>query len=114
VRIREENDRAKGTHVLGTVEGETYQDTKRNRPSERCSLPGGDRGRVLSGHGKKPTERGALTSWGQKRERLVRIQKETDRARSTYKLETEERDLSGHRRKETEQGLLTLCRRQRE
>ena len=92
----------------------------------------------MSGHGKEPTERGALTSWRQQRKRLVRTRRETDRARPTHNLETVEggicqdterkrlseahsrsrdgrgRDLLGHGKKLTEQGALTNWRQQRE
>ena len=61
------------------------------RPSEEYSLPGHGRGRELSGHGQKQTERGALTAWRQQRE-----------------------DLSGHKKKSTKRGELTSWRRQRE
>ena len=44
--------------------------------------------RDLSGSGKKPIERSALTNWRQHREGLVRTWKETDRPRRTHKLET--------------------------
>ena len=75
--------------------------------------PGDHRGRDLSGHGKKATEWGALTNWRPQREgllghgkkatkhvvltlwrpqrdRLVKIQKEIDQVKGTYKLETSE------------------------
>jgi hypothetical protein len=70
----------------------------------------------LSRHGKKLTEQGALTSWRQQREELVRAWKETDRARRTHVLETAAargRDLSGHGKKPTERGALTFWRRRR-
>src|SRR5580698_8952011 len=61
---------------------------ERIRPSEAHS-PTGDRiRRDKSGHGKNPTERGALTSWRPHREGQVRTQKESDRARRTHVLET--------------------------
>ena len=92
----------------------------------------------MSGHGKKATERGALTIWKWQREGLVRIQYETDRARRTHFLETAEEetcqdkernrlsevhllsgdgrgcDLSRHRRKAIERGALTDWRWQRD
>ena len=64
---------------------------ERNRPSVGHSRPGDSRERDLSGHRSKPTKQGALTSWRQQREGLVRTQKETDRARCTHCLETAER-----------------------
>jgi len=57
--------------------------------------------RDLSEHGKKLTERRALTSWRPQRERVVRIQKEADRERGTHVLETAEgvtcQDTERHR-----------------
>ena len=75
VRIRKEASRAKCTHQLETAEGGTCQDMERNRPSEGHSHPEDGRRRDLSGHGKKPTKRGALTLWRRQREGLVRTQK---------------------------------------
>ena len=50
--------------------------------------PTGDgRARDLSGHGKKQTEKGILTSWRQKREGLVKTRKEIDQARHAHILE---------------------------
>jgi hypothetical protein len=54
-------ERVSGTHFLKIAEGETYQSTKRKRPSEKHSLPGDRRWRDLSGHGEKVAEGGALT-----------------------------------------------------
>ena len=75
VRIRKEASRAKCTYQLETAEGGTCQDMERNRPSEGHSHPEDGRRRDLSGHGKKPTKRGALTLWRRQREGLVRTQK---------------------------------------
>jgi hypothetical protein len=89
VRTRKEIDRASGTHSLKTAEGGTSQDTtERNRLRERHSLPGDHRGRDKSGHGKKLTERGALTPWRPQKEEQVRTRKETGQARGTHSLET--------------------------
>ena len=87
---QKQTDRARGTHQLKTAEGGTCEDMEINQPQEGHSLPGDCRGRGLSGHGKKPTERGALTSWKRQREGLVRTRKESNRARGTYSLETGE------------------------
>ena len=138
VRSWKETDRARGTHILEMVEGEACQDMERNQLNERRSLSEDNRGRNLSGHGKKLTEQWALTNWGCQRKRLVRPWKETDRARGTHILEAAEgetcqdiernrpiegyslpgdgrgRDLSGHRMKSTERGALTSWRQQRE
>ena len=108
------------------AEGETCKDTQGNRPTEVHSLSGDGRWRGLSGHTRKPTDRGPLTNWRRRREGLVRKRKETDRLRPTHKLETAEggtcqdtqgnrpteahsrsgdsrgRDLSGHTRKPTD------------
>ena len=51
----------RSTHSLETAEGETCQDTEKNRPTEAHSHPGGGRGWYLSGHEKKPANRGTLT-----------------------------------------------------
>ena len=48
------------------------------------------RGRDLSGHAKKPIDRGRLTFWRQQRKGLVRTRKQTDRPRRTHFLETAE------------------------
>ena len=138
VRTRKETDRPRRTYNLEGAEGGTCQDTQINRPPEAHSQPGSVRGRDLSGHGKKPTDRGTLTNWRWQKERLVRTRKQTDRLRRTHKLETAvggtcqdtERnqptevdshsgdgrgsDLSGHRKTLTDQGALTSWRRQRE
>ena len=90
----------------------------------------------MSGHGKRPTEKGTFTNWRRQREGLVRTQKETVRAGGTHVLETAEgetcqdmernrpseahslsgdgrgRDLSEHGKNPTERGTLTLWRRQ--
>ena len=90
VRTLKQTDRARYTHVLEVAERRTPQDAERNRPSKAHSHTGDCRERDLSGRIKKPTERGALTSWRQ------------------------QRDLSGHRKKLTERGALTSWRWQRE
>ena len=122
-KTRKGTDRLRRTHILETASGGTCQYTKRNQPIEVHSLPGDGRERHLSGHGKKPTDRGALTVWRGHGEGLVGTQKETDRPRCTHNLETAwggtcqdternrpseahsqagdgiGRDLSGHRKK---------------
>jgi hypothetical protein len=97
--------------------------------------PTGDRiGRDKSGHGKNLTEKGTFTLWRPHRDGQVRTQKESDRARCTYQLETTlggtsqdmeriqlseghslpgdhiGRDKSGHRKNPTERGALTNWR----
>jgi hypothetical protein len=111
----EKSEQARGTHFLKTAEGGTSQKTERRRPNGRHSRSGDSRGRDLSGHGKKGTKRGALTLWRQQRDRLIRTQKRTERARSTHLLErTEEGTLSEYGMKVTERGALTNWGRQRE
>ena len=138
VRTRKESDRPRRTHQLETAEGGTCQDTQGIRSTEAHSPTGDGRGRDLSGHARNLTDRGALTSWRQQREGLVRTRKESDRSRRTHFLETAEggtcqdtqgirptevhslpgdgrgRDLSGHARNQTDRGALTYWRRQRE
>ena len=70
VRIQKEINQARGTHSLEMAEGGTK-----------------------SGHGKKVTEQGALTSWRQQREGQVRTWKESNQARGTHQLETAERQV---------------------
>ena len=86
---QKETDRETCTHSLETVEG-TCQDTERNRTSDAHSRTGDGRGRCLSGHRKKPTEPRILTLWRRWMVGLVRIRKETDRARRTHVLERAE------------------------
>ena len=76
------------THALETAQEGTSQDMERNQPSDAHSRPGDRTGRDKSGHGKKLTERCALTNWRPHREGQVRTQKETDRAMRTHRLET--------------------------
>ena len=135
IRIRKETDQLRRTHMLETAEGGTCQDMERNGPTMAHSLPGDGRGRDLSGHRKKPTDRGALTTWRRQREGLVRTQKVTDQPRHTHQLEMAEggtcqdterhqptkahslpgdgrgRYKSGHGKKRTDRGTLTPWRR---
>ena len=85
VRTSKETNRGRCTYFLETVEGKTCQyieinqprkvnspakkteggicqDTGRNQSSESDSLPGDGRGMNASGHGKKSSERGTLTT----------------------------------------------------
>jgi len=92
----------------------------------------------MSGHRKKPTNQGALTSWRPQRGEHVRIQKETNQPRDTHFLETTEggtcqdternqptkghslpgdhrgRDKLEYRKKPSKQGTLTNWGPQRE
>ena len=127
----ESSDRARHTHSLEMAEGGTCQGIERNRSREACSHSGDGTGRDTSGHGKKPTDRGALTAWIRQRERLVRRRKEIGRARDTHLLDTAKvetcqntkrnrpsevhsrpgegrpSDFSEHGKKSTERGALT-------
>ena len=87
VRTLKETDAPRHTHILEMATGGSCQDMERNRPSEAYSLSGDGRGRDLSGHGRKPTNRGALTLWRRRREGLVKTRKEINRPRHTYLLE---------------------------
>ena len=88
VRTQKKTARSRHTHSLETASGGTCQDTERDRPTEAHSPTGDGRGSDLSGHRKKSTDRGALTSWRRQTEGLVRTQKEIDRPRRTHFLET--------------------------
>ena len=92
VRTQKETNQPRGTHNLEMAEGGTCQDMERNQPTKGHLHSGDGRGRNLSGHRKKVTEQGTLTSWRQQRVGLLRTQKETDqlRVRGTHKLETTE------------------------
>ena len=101
-----ETNRAGRTHVLQRAEGGACKDTERNRSTEAHSLPGEGRRRCLLVHGKKPTGRGALTSWRRWKGGVVRTRKQTDRPRHTHSLETADRACQ-NRKKLTDRGALT-------
>ena len=87
VRTQKEGNRVTGTHKLETAEGRTCQDMERNQPSDGHSLPGGHRGRELSGSGVSVTERGAHilgTAEGGTRQDT----KESNQASGTHSLDT--------------------------
>ena len=86
--------RARHTHELETADGGTCKDTERGQLSKAHSRPRDDRARDLSGHGKKPAEKGTFTNWRRQREGLVRTQRETVRAGCTHVLETAEVETS--------------------
>ena len=88
VKAWKETEQARRTHNLETADGRTCQNTERNQLSKAHSPTEDSRGRDSSGHGKTPTKQGALTSWRQQRERLVRTREETNQARCTHQLET--------------------------
>ena len=105
---------------------------RKRTAGEAHSLSRDNRRRDLSGHRKKLTERGPLTSWRRQKKELVSTWRETNQARRTYFLETveggscqdtertrpseahsrsgdgRERDLSGREKKPTEPGALTF------
>ena len=138
VRTWKQSNQARCTHKLEMGEGGTSQNTERKQLSKARSQTGDGRGREKSGHGKKVTKQGALTSWRRQRKGQVRTRIESDQARHTHFLETAEggksqdtetkrpskvhsptgdgrgRDKSGHGNKATKQGALTDWRRQRE
>ena len=60
---RKESDLVRYAHQLETAEGATSQNMERKRPSEAYSQTGDRREGGKSRHGKKATERGALTNW---------------------------------------------------
>ena len=63
VRTQKECDRARDTDFLETASGRTDQDTERIRSSVENTPTGVCIGRHKLEHGKKVTERGALTCW---------------------------------------------------
>ena len=63
VRIWKGTAQARGTHNLEMIKGGSCQAMERSQPLEGHSLPVDSKGRDLSGHGKRPTEQGALTNW---------------------------------------------------
>jgi hypothetical protein len=71
IKTRQNSDRARGTHELGTEEGLTCQNMEREK---------------LRG--------GALTDWRRQSESLIRRRKESGRARGTHSLETAEGGIS--------------------
>jgi len=94
VRTQKQTEKARGTHILESAEGETSQDTETNRASKGHSPTGECRGRDKSGHRNKLSKQGALTFWRVQRERQVRTQKQTEQARGTHILESAEGETS--------------------
>ena len=92
MKTRKDSKFTSNTHLLETAEEGTYQDIERKQLREGHSLPGDSRGRDFSGEEKKPSKRGALTSWRQQREGLVRTWKDSNTERGTHLLETAEGD----------------------
>jgi len=85
-----ESDRARGTHKLGTPEGEASQDMERKRPRQGHSPTGDHIRREKLGHRKKVTGPGGLTSWRPQREGHIRTEKESNQVRGAHILETTE------------------------
>jgi len=56
VRTQKESDQARGTHFLGSADGQTSQDTERVQPTEGHSQTEEHRWTDKSGHGKSLTE----------------------------------------------------------
>ena len=96
------------------AEGATCQDMERYRPREGHSLPGDGRGRDLSGHGKKPTELGALTLWRRQSESCQDTERNQQSERHSLPGQGRGTDLSRHGKKPPKRCALTTCRRQRE
>ena len=89
IRKRKEREKTGSTHELDTTQREGCQDTERNRYRKRHSLSGDGKGGLVR-HEMTETERGALTSWGRKKDELVRAQKDSDEEGGAHCLETAE------------------------
>jgi hypothetical protein len=76
VRTQNESERARGTHVLEGRDGGTNQDKGKIQTSARHLLSGERRPSDKSGHGKIPSERGALTVCRAETEGQVRSRNE--------------------------------------
>ena len=95
VRTWKESERVRGTCRLESTDGWTYQDLERIRASKGYSLTGERRRTDMSGHGKNPSEQGALTDWRVRTDGRVRTWKESERARGTHRLESADGRMSG-------------------
>ena len=81
----------------------TSQDTERKQPSKGHSLSGDSRGRDKSGHRKKATEQGALTSWRWQREgQSQNMERKQLSKRYSQPGDSRGRNKSGHGKKATE------------
>src|SRR6267142_1418960 len=69
IRTPKQTERARGTYFLSSAEEGITQETKTNRASEGHSHTVKHRGRNKSGDRNKPSERGALTSCREQREK---------------------------------------------
>src|SRR6266850_408285 len=78
VRTRKESERVRGTHFLESTDGWASQDTEGIRASEGHSPTGEHRWTDKSGHGRNPSERGALTNWRAQMDGQVRTRKESE------------------------------------
>src|SRR6266850_173067 len=136
VRTRKESKRVRGTHELESADGRTSQDTEGIQASEGHSHTGERRRTDKSGHGRNPSEQGALTPWKAQTDGQVRTWKEYKQVRGTHFLESADgwtsqdmegiraseghslpgecrwMDKSGHGRNPSERGALTNWRAQ--
>jgi hypothetical protein len=109
LRALKESDRARGAHFLKTAEEGTHQESERKRLTEGHSPTGDHRGGDNSGHGKKATERWALTNWRPRREGEVRVWKELEsgQEKGTHELEATRKRYVRTIKKAIDQGTLT-------
>src|SRR5438874_1365828 len=77
---------------------------ERKRQREGHSLTGDSRGRDLSEHGKKATERGALTFWRWQRVTCRDTEKKQSSKQHSLSGDHRGKDLSGHKKKMTRRG----------
>jgi len=108
VRTWKQSDQARGTHRLEIAEGGISQDMERKQPSKGHSQTGDGRGRDKSGHRKKVTKKGALTSWRGQWDGKVSTWEENRRmlycslsCQHSLPGDSRERDKSEHRKKVT-------------
>ena len=81
----------RGTHKLERPGRESSQDTETIQASKWHSPAGEPRQRDKLGHGKKASQKEALTPWKAQMERQVRTQKKSKPARGTHILESSDR-----------------------
>jgi hypothetical protein len=104
---------ATGTHILSSTEGEAFQDTKRNRSSNRHSRTAKRRERDESGYQEKPSEQ-VLTNCCTRGEKSQATEMDRASEVNSRSIEHIGKDMSGHIKKPSKQGALTSCRAQRE
>jgi hypothetical protein len=98
------------THSLEATQGGTSKDMTRDQQGEVHSQTGDRTVRDKSGHRKKLTDRGALTTWRSCREGQVRTLKETDQARCTHSLETAQGGTSQDTKKNQQSEVNSLSK----